>query len=52
MSGLVREKLNWPVPQAMVTKIYNETYSDNEIHGLLTFYKTPWGRVSSARLPR
>jgi hypothetical protein len=50
-ADMVRELLNWDSMDALYLKVYQETFSQSEIDGMLVFYSTPAGQAVIAKLP-
>ena len=49
MMALVADRLNAAKPA--LAKIYTETYTEEEIDGILSFYKSPVGRAMLQKMP-
>ncbi len=49
---LVRKRTSLAEARPRLVKIYNETYSDEEIDGMLAFYQSPAGRAVIQKGPR
>jgi hypothetical protein len=48
---LVRERMTWDKMRPEYVKIYDATFSDSEIDGLLVFYQSPTGRAYVEKMP-
>jgi len=48
---LVKSRIGWDKMRPVYTKLYNETFSDEEISGMLAFYQSPPGRAMLAKMP-
>jgi hypothetical protein len=48
---LVKSRIGWDQMRPVYTKLYNETFSDEEISGMLVFYQSPPGRAMLAKMP-
>lgn len=51
MVGIMREELNWDTLKPMYLRIYGESFSQEELVGLLDFYKTPAGQAAISKMP-
>jgi hypothetical protein len=47
----VRKNLSWEKMQPQFVKLYADTYSDEEIDGMLAFYESPAGRGMVEKMP-
>jgi len=50
-SGLVKEELNWATFEPMMVEVYRNTFSQHEVDGMLTFYRSEAGQAVIAKLP-
>jgi hypothetical protein len=50
-ADMVRNLLSWDSMGALYLKVYQETFSQSEIDGMLEFYATPAGQAVIAKLP-
>src|SRR5688572_21984392 len=41
MMGILREEVDWSVLEPMYISIYQESFSKEEVDGMLAFYRTP-----------
>ena len=48
---LVKSRMNWDTMRPAYVKIYSETFSDEEIDGMLAFYQSPAGRAMLEKMP-
>jgi hypothetical protein len=44
MIGIMKEELSWEKMKGLYVQVYRETFSREEIDGLIAFYQTPVGR--------
>ena len=51
MLGIVQTEANWTRLEPQFTQIYASTYSEQEIDGLISFYKSPVGQEMVAKQP-
>ncbi len=49
--ALVRGQISWEKMRPLFVKLYDETFTDEEITGLLAFYETPAGRSYLTKIP-
>ena len=49
--GLMKELLDWKKLEPMYVRIYQKTFSQPEVDGMLAFYKTPAGQAVIAKMP-
>lgn len=47
----VKDRMSWDKVRPKYVKIYDETFSDEEITGILAFYQAPAGRAMLEKLP-
>lgn len=50
--GLVQAELNWDKMESMYVKIYQESFSQDEVDGMLAFYQTPAGKALIRKMPQ
>ena len=50
-TDMIRKLLSWDSMDALYLKVYQETFSQTEIDGMLEFYSTPAGQAVIAKLP-
>jgi len=48
---LVKERMTWDKMRPQYVRIYDETFSDAEIDGILAFYQSPAGRAMLEKMP-
>src|SRR5687767_2063776 len=48
---LMKELLDWSKLEPMYVRIYQKTFSQEEVDGMLAFYKTPAGQAVIAKMP-
>ena len=48
---LVKSRISWEKMRPSYIKLYNDTFSDAEISGMLSFYESPAGRAMLAKMP-
>ncbi len=51
MLALLREELSWPVYEPMMIDIFRSTFTEEELQGMLAFYRSPAGRAVTAKMP-
>ena len=51
MTAMIKEKLSWDKLGPVFMKIYSETYTEEEIEGIVAFYKTPAGQAMLQKMP-
>ena len=51
MLDLVKARLSWDKMRPQYVSVYSETFSDEEITGILAFYESPAGRAMLAKMP-
>jgi len=51
MSALIQGELTWEKLEPMYISLYKESFSEEEVAGMLSFYKTPAGRAVIYKLP-
>ncbi len=49
--ALLKEELNWDSLQAIYVDIYRNSFTQEEVNGLITFYKTPSGQALIRKMP-
>lgn len=50
--GLIAKKASWAQMKPAFVKIYSETLSEDELDGILTFYKSPSGQAILEKMPQ
>lgn len=48
---LVKARISWEKMRPQYVRLYGETFSDEEISGMLAFYESPSGRAMLAKMP-
>ena len=51
MVEAMREQMSWEKLEPLYIKLYQDTFSQKELEGLLAFYKTDAGKAMLAKLP-
>jgi hypothetical protein len=51
MMGVMKEELDWSVLEPLYISIYQESFSKDEVEGMLAFYRTPVGQSMIQKLP-
>jgi hypothetical protein len=51
MTGIIKEELSWNKMKDLYVQVYRETFSQEEIDGLIAFYRTPVGQSFVSRQP-
>ena len=51
MIAMVDEMLNWDTLQPMYMRIYQESFTQDELDGMTAFYKTPAGQAVVRKMP-
>jgi hypothetical protein len=51
VAGMMKELLDWKKIEPMYVRIYQKTFSQPEVDGMLAFYKTPAGQAVVAKMP-
>ena len=51
MSALMKESLTWAKFEPMYIRLYQQTFTEEEVAGILAFYKTPAGQALIEKLP-
>ena len=51
MSQLLAERLSWERLKPRFSKLYEETFTEEELDGTLAFYKSPAGRALLEKMP-
>ena len=49
--GLMKELLDWNKLEPMYVRVYQKTFSQVEVDGMIAFYKTPAGQAVIAKMP-
>ena len=48
---LMKTRMSWEKMKPEYMKLYSETFSDEEVDGMLAFYESPAGRAMQAKMP-
>jgi hypothetical protein len=51
MIGMMKQTMSWDVLSPMYAAIYKKTFTQEEIDGMLAFYKTPAGKAVITKMP-
>jgi hypothetical protein len=51
MAGIMKEELSWEKTKDLYVQAYRETFSQEEIDGLIAFYQTPVGQSFVSKQP-
>lgn len=51
MGQIMREEMNWDTLKPMFMRIYGESFTQEELVGVLEFYKTPAGQAMINKMP-
>jgi hypothetical protein len=51
MTGVLKEELSWEKMKDLYVQVYRETFSQEEIDGLIAFYQTPVGQSFVSKQP-
>jgi hypothetical protein len=49
--GLMKELLDWSKLEPMYVRIYQKTFTQQEVDGMIAFYKTPAGQAVISKMP-
>jgi hypothetical protein len=49
--GFMKELLDWKKLEPMYLRVYQKTFSQQEVDGMIAFYKTPAGQAVIAKMP-
>ena len=49
--AIVREEMSWEKFKPKIMQVYRETFTQEEIDGLIAFYESPAGRAYVAKVP-
>ncbi len=50
--ALVKDRMSWEKMRPVYVKMYSETFSGEEIDGMLAFYQSPAGRAVLEKMPQ
>jgi len=48
----VAEEMSWDKLRPLIVQVYSESFSEDEIQGLIAFYESPTGRMFVQRMPQ
>ena len=48
---LIADRVSWEKMKPAMTELYSETFSEEEIDGMLNFYKSPSGQAMLTKMP-
>jgi hypothetical protein len=51
IAALVKQELNWATFEPLMIEVYRNTFSQHEVDGMLTFYRSEAGQAVIAKLP-
>lgn len=51
MAGVLKDELSWDKLEPMYLEIYEKTFTQEEIEGMIAFYKTPAGIAVIKKMP-
>jgi hypothetical protein len=51
LADLIRENFNWQLMQGIYVEVYSETFSQDEVNGMIKFYSSPVGHAVAVKLP-
>jgi uncharacterized protein len=51
IEALLREQLQWSNFEPMMIHVYQSTFSQKDVNGMIAFYKTPTGQAVIAKMP-
>jgi hypothetical protein len=49
--GFMKELLDWSKLEPMYVRIYQKTFTQQEVDGMIAFYKTPAGQAVISKMP-
>jgi uncharacterized protein len=52
ISQILSQQLNWELLKAQYVKVYADTYTEEELEGIVSFYKSPAGQAWFAKSPQ
>jgi hypothetical protein len=52
MTTLLKEEFSWLSLEPIFRKVYRESFSQEEVDGMIEFYQTPTGRAVVTKLPQ
>ena len=51
MVALLKQEYTWDKIEPTITKIYSESFTEEEVKGMIDFYKTPSGQAVIKKMP-
>ena len=51
MMALMKDLLDWKKLEPMYVRIYQKTFTQQEVDGMIAFYKTPAGQAVMSKMP-
>jgi hypothetical protein len=51
MANALKQEMKWESLEAYYIQIYRETFTQDEVNGILAFYKTPAGQATIKKMP-
>ena len=51
MAALVKTEYRWEILEPQYRKIYKESFTQDEVNGMIAFYKTPAGQAVIKKMP-
>jgi hypothetical protein len=51
MAAMMKELLDWKKLEPLYVRVYQKTFSQQEVDGMVAFYKTPAGQAVIAKMP-
>jgi hypothetical protein len=51
LAGMMKELLDWKKLEPMYVRIYQKTFTQQEVDGMIAFYKTPAGQAVISKMP-
>ena len=51
MVTMFKEEMKWETMEPMIVDIYSKSFTEQEIRGMLDFYKSPSGQAVIAKMP-
>lgn len=52
LNQLLASYLNWDKMKPVMVQVYSDTYTDDELNGILNFYRSPAGQAMVAKSPQ
>lgn len=52
LNQLMASYLNWDKMKPVMVQVYSDTYTDDELNGILNFYRSPAGQAMVAKSPQ